>query len=66
MALTSQEKRWMLAHGFTIARPWLGRLVAFRPLVGVAVRGSVCWRKLNSLSGSMKESFGLAIFGARC
>lgn len=56
MALTSQEKRWMSAHGFTSAGPWLGRLIAFRPLVGVAVRGSVRWRKLNSsLPGSMKE-----------
>lgn len=54
MALTSREE--VDAHGFTSAGPWLGRLIAFRPLVGVAVPGSIRWRKLNSSwPGSMKE-----------
>lgn len=54
MALTSREE--VDAHGFTSAGPWLGRLIAFRPLVGGAVPGSIRWRKLNSSwPGSMKE-----------
>lgn len=54
MALTSREE--VNAHGFTSAGPWLGRLIAFRPLVGMAVPRSIRWRKLNSSwPVSMKE-----------
>lgn len=68
MTLTSQEKRWMSAYAFTSAGPWLGRLVAFRPLVGVAVRGKCSLEKTEQLLARKheRESFGLTIFGARC